>query len=58
MNICGKRMYSLLEKLNFERLSTFEGETKAAEILMVLFNVGVRNRLLQMRAVGIHPCQN
>lgn len=34
MNICGKRMYSLLEKLNFERLSTFEGECKAAEILV------------------------
>jgi hypothetical protein len=34
MNICGKRMYSLLEKLNFERLSTFEGERKAAEILV------------------------
>ena len=34
MNICGKRMYSLLEKLNFERLSTFEGEKKAAEILV------------------------
>ena len=25
---------------------------------VLLFNVGVRNRLLQMRAVGIHPCQN
>ena len=34
MNICGKRMYSLLEKLNFERLSTFEGERKAAEIIV------------------------
>ena len=34
MNICGKRMYSLLEKLNFERLSTFDGERKAAEILV------------------------
>ena len=34
MNICGKRMYSLLEKLNFERLSPFEGECKAAEILV------------------------
>lgn len=33
MAISGKRMYSVLEKLNFERLSTFEGETKAAEIL-------------------------
>ena len=33
MNIFGKRMYSLLEKLNFERLSTFDGERKAAEIL-------------------------
>lgn len=34
MDISGKRMYSLLEKLNFERLSTFEGEKKAAEILV------------------------
>ena len=34
MNICGKRMYSLLEELNFERLSTFDGERKAAEILV------------------------
>jgi len=34
MNICGKRMYSLLEKLNFERLSTYDGEKKAAEILI------------------------
>lgn len=33
MDISGKRMYSLLEKLNFVRLSTFEGETKGAGIL-------------------------
>jgi len=44
MNICGKRMYSLLEKLNFERLSTFEGEKKAAEILME-----------EIRAIGLEP---
>ena len=44
MNICGKRMYSLLEKLNFERLSTFEGETKAAEILME-----------EIKAIGLEP---
>ncbi len=33
MEISGKRMYELLEKLNFVRLSTFEGEKKAADIL-------------------------
>jgi len=33
MNISGKRMYELLEKLNFVRLSTYEGEKKAADIL-------------------------
>ena len=44
MNICGKRMYSLLEKLNFERLSTFEGEKKAAEILAE-----------EIRSLGIEP---
>lgn len=33
MAICGKRMYSLLEKLDFVRLSTFEGEKKGAEII-------------------------
>lgn len=33
MNISGKRMYELLEKLNFVRLSTFEGEKKAADII-------------------------
>ena len=44
MNICGKRMFSLLEKLNFERLSTFEGEKKAAEILME-----------EIKAIGLEP---
>lgn len=33
MDISGKRMYELLEKLNFVRLSTYEGEKKAADIL-------------------------
>ncbi len=33
MDISGKRMYSLLRKLDFERLSTFEGEKKAADII-------------------------
>lgn len=33
MEISGKRMYELLEKLNFVRLSTFEGEKRAADIL-------------------------
>ena len=44
MNICGKRMYSLLEKLNFERLSTFEGEQKAADILVK-----------EIEAIGLTP---
>ena len=33
MNISGKRMFELLEKLDFVRLSTFEGEKKAADII-------------------------
>ncbi|MBQ8448993.1 MAG: M28 family peptidase [Clostridia bacterium] len=33
MEISGKRMYSLLKKLNFERLSTFEGEKRGAKII-------------------------
>ncbi len=33
MELSGKRMYSLLKKLNFERLSTFEGETRGAQII-------------------------
>lgn len=33
MDISGKRMYSLLRKLDFERLSTFWGEKKAADII-------------------------
>lgn len=33
MDISGKRMYDLLKKLNFERLSTYDGETKAASMI-------------------------
>ena len=33
MEISGKRMYSLLKKLNFVRLSTTEGEKRAAAII-------------------------
>ena len=33
MAISGKRMYSMLEKLGFVRLSTFDGEKKGAEII-------------------------
>ena len=33
MELSGKRMYSLLKKLNFERLSTFEGEKRGAKII-------------------------
>jgi hypothetical protein len=32
MELSGKRMYSILKKLNFERLSTYEGETRGAEL--------------------------
>ena len=34
MEISGSRMYELLKKMNFVRLSTFEGEKKAADILV------------------------
>ncbi len=44
MDISGKRMFSLLEKLNFVRLSTFEGERKAAQILAD-----------EIRAIGVEP---
>ena len=44
MDICGKRMYSLLEKLDFVRLSTFEGEKKGAEIIAE-----------EIRALGVEP---
>ena len=44
MAISGKRMMSLLKKLGFERLSTFEGEKKAAEILCD-----------EIRAIGLEP---
>ncbi|MGN1094774.1 MAG: M28 family peptidase [Eubacteriales bacterium] len=33
MDISGKRMYSLLKKLDFERLSSFEGEKRGAQII-------------------------
>ena len=33
MDISAKRMYDLLKKLNFVRLSTTEGETKAANMI-------------------------
>lgn len=44
MDISGKRMYALLEKLNFVRLSTFEGEKQAADILAG-----------EIEAVGVTP---
>ena len=44
MDISGKRMYALLEKLNFVRLSTFEGEKRAADILV-----------REIEAVGVTP---
>ena len=44
MAICGKRMYSLLEKLDFVRLSTFEGEKKGAEIIAE-----------EVKALGVTP---
>ena len=33
MDISGNRMYQTLKKFDFVRLSTYEGETKAAEML-------------------------
>lgn len=44
MDISGKRMYELLEKMNFVRLSTFEGEKKGAEIIAN-----------EIKALGIEP---
>ena len=44
MEISGKRMYSLLKKLNFERLSTFEGEKRGAEIIAE-----------EIKSLGIEP---
>lgn len=44
MSISGKRMFSLLHRLGFERLSTLEGEKKAAEILAD-----------EIRTLGIEP---
>ncbi len=44
MDISGKRMVSLLEKLNFVRLSTFEGEKRGAEIIAD-----------EIRALGVEP---
>ena len=44
MNISGKRMFELLGKLDFVRLSTFEGERKAADILAN-----------EIREIGVEP---
>ena len=33
MDISAKRMYDFLKKMNFVRLSTTEGETKAANMI-------------------------
>lgn len=44
MPISGKRMMDLVKKLGFERLSTFESETKAAEMLCD-----------EIRAMGLEP---
>ncbi len=44
MDISGKRMMDLLEKLNFVRLSTFEGEKKGADIIAD-----------EVRALGVEP---
>ena len=44
MEISGKRMYSLLKKLNFERLSTFEGEKRGAQIIAD-----------EIRSIGVEP---
>lgn len=46
MEISGKRMYSLLKKLNFERLSTFEGEKRGAQIIAdEIKSIGVEPRI-------------
>ena len=44
MEISGKRMYSLLKKLNFECLSTFEGEKRGAQIIAD-----------EIRSIGVEP---
>lgn len=44
MKVSGKRMFEMLKKLNFERLSTFEGEKKGAEIIAN-----------EIKALGIEP---
>lgn len=44
MRISGKRMFDLLKKFNFERLSTFDGEKKGAEIICD-----------EIRSLGIEP---
>lgn len=44
MELSGKRMYSLLKKLNFERLSTFEGEKRGAEIIAE-----------EIKSIGLEP---
>ncbi|MCQ2436595.1 MAG: hypothetical protein MJ101_06800 [Clostridia bacterium] len=44
MRISGNRMYDTLKKLNFVRLSTFEGEMRAANIIAD-----------EVKAVGVEP---
>lgn len=44
MRISGNRMYDMLRRMNFERLSTFEGERQGAEI--------IEN---EIRSIGIEP---
>lgn len=44
MGISGKRMMTLLKRLGFERLSTYEGEERAAAILAE-----------EIRAIGVEP---
>ena len=44
MDISGKRMYATVKKFDFVRLSTFDGETKAAEMIAD-----------EVRAIGAEP---
>ena len=44
MYISGKRMYEFLKRYDFVRLSTFEGETKAAGMIAE-----------EVRSLGIEP---
>ena len=51
MEISGKRMYSLLKKLNFERLSTFDGEKLGAQIIAdEIKSMGVEPRIETFKA--------